>query len=108
MEVTKALETLRDATLAEKIDLEKAMEEYVTKAETQICAHLNRIKHLETELEVLLETFKAFKEEKNSEILQIQKNISDLTNQKQEVGQLGTVSSASQSSESVSNAPRAP
>ena len=39
LEVIKALETSRDATLAEKIDLEKSMQDYATRAkdmETQI------------------------------------------------------------------------
>ena len=78
-----------------KVELERARKEYknmqkeLAKScesfETQRCAYLDRINELETELEVSLEKFKAFKEEKNSEISQIQTNITDLTNQKQQV-----------------------
>jgi hypothetical protein len=67
LEVIKALETSRDATLAEKIDLEKAMEEYVTKA-----------KNMETQIE----TIKAESERAaSSRIIDLQKEKDDVLTQ---------------------------
>jgi hypothetical protein len=77
LEVIKALETSREATLAEKIDLEKAMEEYVTKAknmENQIetikaeseLAASRRIIDLQKEKDDILTQYSALMSEKGN------------------------------------------
>jgi myosin protein heavy chain len=62
-------------------ELSKSCESF----ETQRLAYLERINELESELELESDKFEAFKEEKNSEFTQIQKNILLLKNQNEDL-----------------------